>query len=98
MKHFALVQPAGHSLPELDALGRDAEARPVRRTRHRSALVLALEARDALIEIGAPLERPALRRRPGSDLTAARPGREVRVGLVLGHRRRPSLHPDLHLE
>ena len=77
---LSLMQPAWHSLPEFDALGGHPETRPVLRARHGFAFVLPLVLRDSRLEIFAPSQRPALLRRPGADLAAALPRREVLVG------------------
>src|SRR5450759_881369 len=95
---LALVQPARHPLPEFDPLRRHQKARPVRGTRHRFAIVLALEARDAFLEISASGQRSALRRSPRPDLTAPRPGGEVSVGLVVRDRSGAAFDSNLHFE
>src|SRR4051812_7727796 len=80
VKDLPLMKPARHSLPEFDAVWRDAEARPVLRAHDRLSLVLPLVLLHARLEIRAAIERPTLGRRPGADLAAARSRREVGVG------------------
>src|SRR5438477_10331077 len=90
------VQAARHSLPELDTLGHQAKARPVRRPRHRSALEAALELGDAALEELLIANRPTLLRCPCTDLTATATRGKIGVGLRALDRRRLSL--DAYLD
>ena len=76
----AIVQPRRLALPQLDHLGHDAIAAPVRRARRRRVAVRALDLRDQRLERGPALDHLRLRRRDRAELAAARPRREVRVG------------------
>src|SRR6185437_12701424 len=67
----AVVQAAQAPLPELEVLGHQAVAAPVGRACGLLAM-LAGEARPALLEPGAALDRLALRRGPGADARAER--------------------------
>jgi hypothetical protein len=78
-------------LPEFDALGQDAIARPVRRARHRTVAEALGHGGDALFEHRAAGDRARLVRGPGADLALPRPRREIGVGL----RRRDGLHRSL---
>src|SRR5438128_1273621 len=98
MEYLALVKPARHSLPELDALRRDAETRPMLRSRHALPLVLPLVLLHARLEVGPPRQGPALRRGPGADLAAARTRGEIGVGLLVAHGRGRTFDADLDLE
>ncbi len=84
-EHEPIMQPKRPLLPELDPLGRDAEARPVGRPRHdRLVGILPGELGKAPFERLAAVERPRLVGGPGADLAVARPRREIGVGLVVG--------------
>src|SRR5450759_4901465 len=93
--HIALVQPARHAAPELDATGNEPEPRPIRRTRHRLSLEPCFGVANARLEITCPRDRAALLRRPCANLAAALPAREIRVGLLDAHRARHAFHADL---
>src|SRR5688500_2735553 len=72
----AIVQPVRAVLPELDRVGREAIAAPVRRARHGLGM-LALERREAALERATPGDPGALGRSPGSKLAAARARGEI---------------------
>ena len=82
---LAVVQPARPRGPELDRVGHDAEAGPERRPRHGVAGKFRFALADGRFERLAAVERLALARRPGADLTLARARGEVGVGLAVGH-------------
>src|SRR5688572_22020564 len=72
----AIVQPVLAVLPELDRVGREAVAAPVRRARHGLG-ILALERRETALERGAPGHLGALLGGPGRELAAARARGEI---------------------
>src|SRR5262245_52982497 len=80
----AIVKAAQLTVPELDELGGHAVSAPEGWTRNGTAGKARGELGDARVELGARRERPALERRPGSDLALARPARKVRVRLGIG--------------
>src|SRR3954468_4569975 len=95
---MALVEPVGAVLPELDRERAYPKPRPVRRARHRHPFEPLGQLGEPRLELLARGERTALRGSPGPELTAARPGGEVRVGLLVGHPLRRSFEPYLRLE
>src|SRR5438105_2940062 len=67
----AIVQPAHAALPELEVVGDEAIAAPVRRARRRLAVLLP-QRLPAFFEPAAALDRLALRRGPSADARAER--------------------------
>src|SRR5690606_9261652 len=94
----ALVEAVGAALPELDAVGDEAEAGPVGRARDGLALELLLELAQALHQLLAAREGLALARGPGAELASARAGGEVGVGLLVGDELDRALHAHLLLQ
>src|SRR4029079_12757063 len=68
----AVVQPERPLLPELDLLRDDAEARPVRRPRHRGYAEFRRVEGHRLLERHTAFQRRRLLARPGADLRHAR--------------------------
>src|SRR4051812_15514687 len=66
----AIVQARRLALPELDRIGDDAIAAPVRRPRQRGITMIALDLRDERLERGPALDHLGLRRRDRADLAA----------------------------
>src|SRR5437588_9548581 len=93
----AVVQPVGAALPELDALRRHAVAAPVRRPGRALAMALTGFLHGGL-ERGAVGHALALRRGPGREPGAQRPGREVRVRFLGAHLLDAALDADLPLQ
>ena len=91
------MEPAPAVLPELPDLGHEAEAAPPVGPRNVPTLELALELGHALLELVPALDRPALPGRVRADLCAARPRREVRVGLRIRHSPDGALDPNFGL-
>src|SRR5215208_79307 len=96
--HFPAMQPARHSLPELDPVGDEAEAGPVRRARDGAVGEALLELGEAALEVALVRDRAALLRRPGTELAAARAAGEVGVRLGVAHLLDASFHAHLQLQ
>ena len=92
------MQAAWTRLPEFDSLRLQSKARPVRRASDVASIELFLVVGNTLCEILGVLDRLALNRSPGADLTFARAGGEVSVGLIIGNNLDRTLGADLHLE
>ena len=92
------MEPAGAVLPELPGLGEDEVAAPRCRPRHGAVGELAPELGEPLVQLGPRAERLALVRGGRTELCFARPGREVRVGLLARQALDPPLEPDLTAE
>src|SRR3954469_8090645 len=87
----AVVEPARAALPELDRLGDDEIAAPVRRARDLAAGVAGLDLTTPFLQ-GWPVgEDLALGGGPGPDLRPGRAGAEIGVRLGLGGPLRPPL-------
>src|SRR5215218_2335242 len=84
-----IVEPERLVLPELDGHRRDAETRPIGRTRHLADGVFGRVHGHGLLQGEAALERARLLARPGADTAVAGAALEigVRLGVAhLGHR------------
>src|SRR4029453_5616673 len=79
-----VVETEGPALPELDRVGDEAVAAPVRRARHLRATEPFLLRGDPALELVAIVDHSALGRRPRADLGPPRPRGEVGVGLAVG--------------
>src|SRR5919199_434886 len=95
---MAHVEAAGPADPEFHLVRHEAKAGPVRRARHGPAGELRLELGEASVEVTRVGHRLALERGPRAELTAAGAGREVRVGLRVGHLLHAALHANLAVE
>src|SRR6266513_707046 len=93
----AVVQPVGAALPELDALRRHAVAAPVRRPGRALAMALTGFFHGDL-QRGAVWHALALRRGPGREPGAQRPGRKVCVRFLGAHLLDAALDADLPLQ
>ena len=71
--------------PELDLHRRDAEPRPVGRTRHLADRIFEGVSADLFHKLGPAFERAGLARGPGTDARIARTAGEVRVGFGLAN-------------
>src|SRR6266480_1378712 len=93
----AVVQPVGAALPELDALRNHAVAAPVRGPK--GALAVAPTGfLHGSLQRGAVRHALALRRGPGREPGAQRPGRKVRVRLLGAQLLDAALDADLPLQ
>ena len=92
----AVVQPEGHVLPELEAVGHHAVAGPVRRAGNRPRPGSVFRIRRAGAPASARLgERARLVGRPGAEPGNARAGGEIGVGLGVRHWLDAALDADL---
>src|SRR6266480_813111 len=94
----AVVEPELATLPELDRVGDQPVSTPVRRPGDRTLPEAGGRFRDPLLEFTAIAQYRALRRRPGTDLRLARPGREVGVRLLVVDPANVPAHADLPIE
>src|SRR5205809_1131676 len=93
----AVVQPVGAALPELDALRHHAVAAPMRRPKGALAMAFTGFFHGGL-QRGAVRHALALRRGPGGEPGAQRPGRKVRVRFLGAQLLDAALDADLPLQ
>src|SRR5438309_4315427 len=93
----AVVQPVGAALPELDALRNHAVAAPVRGPKGALAMAFTGFLHGGL-QRGAVRHALALRRGPGGEPGAQRPGRKVRVRFLGAQLLDAALDADLPLQ
>src|SRR5690606_21972459 len=91
----AVVQAILTVVPKLDGRGHHPKAAPKRWAGHGTPRELAVEFGHALFELLPGRDGRALPARAGAELTAARPAREVGVGLGVAHALHATFHPDL---
>ncbi len=95
---LALVVAEWFLVPKFDAFGRDAEARPVRRTRHVAHGETQRRGGHRFFKFPIALHRLGLFGGPGTELAETGTGREIGIGLGVGHRRDGALDADLALD
>src|SRR6267154_72113 len=82
-------------MPELETPGGNPPAAPAGRPRYFADDVFGGDQRDRLLERKTALQRLRLLAGPGADLGLFGPGREIGIGLGIGHRRHVAA--DAHL-